>query len=128
MGEILAYAGRAEEAEQWVEKSMKLNPYHPPRYWTHLARAYFHQGRYEDAREALEHVGKARMDDLAYRVAASVALDDKDAVAVNVAQLLDEIPDFTPTRFIESQPYVQESDRQALLELLTASFRGASAR
>jgi tetratricopeptide (TPR) repeat protein len=88
MGEILAFAGRAEEAEQWVMKSMRLNPYHPPRYWTHLARAFFHQQRYEEAREALEHVGKSRIDDLAYRVAASAALEDTDAVVLHVTQLL----------------------------------------
>jgi adenylate cyclase len=128
MGEILAFAGRAEEAEQWVMKSMRLNPYHPPRYWTHLARAFFHQQRYEEAREALEHVGKSRIDDLAYRVAASAALEDTDAVVLHVTQLLEEFPDFTPTRFVKSQPYEDEAYRQALLESLTAGFRGESVR
>lgn len=128
MGEILAFAGRAEEAEQWVKKSMRLNPYHPPRYWTHLARAFFHQRRYEEALDALEHVGKARLDDLAYRVAASAALEDTDAVVLNVAQLLDEFPDFAPTRFVKSQPYEQEAYGQALLELLTSSFSSVSSR
>ena len=42
MGEILTFAGRAEEAEEWVRRSVRLNPYHPQRYWTHLARALFH--------------------------------------------------------------------------------------
>jgi TolB-like protein len=118
-GEILAFAGRAEEAEEWVRKSMRLNPYHPPRYWTHLARALFHQHRYEEALEALELVRKARMDDLAYRVAASAALEDADAVRLNVAELADEYPDFTPAKFSESQPYNHESYRQALFEALT---------
>lgn len=128
MGEILAFAGRAEEAEQWVRKSMRLNPYHPPRYWTHLARAFFHLQRYEDALDALEHVGKARLDDLAYRVAASAALGNSDAVARNVAELLEQFPDFDPAGFANSLPYDEEAYRQALLEPLTASFRSESAR
>ena len=32
MGEILSFAGRCEEAEGWVRKAMRLNPYHPPRW------------------------------------------------------------------------------------------------
>ena len=122
MGEILAFAGRPEEAEQWVRKSMRLNPYHPPRYWTHLARALFHLQRYDDALEVLENVGKARMDDLAYRVAASAALGDSDALTRNVAALLDQFPDFDPVAFADSLPYQQEAHRQALLEPLAASF------
>ena len=128
MGEILAFAGRAEEAEQWVRKSMRLNPYHPPRYWTHLARALFHLQRYEDALDALEHVGKARLDDLAYRVAASAALGNTDAVNRNVAKFLDQYPDFDPTAFADSLPYDQEAYRQALLEPLIAGFRSDSTR
>ena len=53
MGEILAFAGRAKEAEKWIRKSMRLNPYHPPRYWTHLARSLIHQHRYDEALDAL---------------------------------------------------------------------------
>jgi len=126
MGEILGFAGRAEEAEQWVRKSMRLNPYHPPRYWTHLARAFFHLQRYEDALDALEHVGKARLDDFAYRVAASAALGDAAAVTRSVEALLDEFPDFDPATFADSLPYEQKAERQALLEPLIAGIRAES--
>ena len=63
MGEILCFVGKHQEAEGWVRKSMKLNPYHPQRYWTHLARTLFHQGRYAETLSALEHIGRLRMDD-----------------------------------------------------------------
>lgn len=128
MGEILAFAGRAEEAEQWVEKSMQLNPYHPPRYWTHLARSLLHQRRYDEALDALENVAKARLDDLAYRVAASAALGDADTVAMHVAQLLEEFPEFDLMEFTKAQPYDQGAYREELLELLTAGFRGKAAQ
>jgi TolB-like protein len=126
-GEILAFAGRAEEAEEWVRKAMRLNPYHPPRYWTHLARALFHQQRYKEVLEALELVGKARLDDLAYQVAASAALEDTDAVRLNVAQLVDEFPDFTPANFMKSQPYNHAAYRQALFEALESGVADTAA-
>ncbi len=122
MGEILAYAGRAEEAEKWVRKSMRLNPYHPPRYWTHLARALFHLQRYDEALDALDHVATTRLDDLAFRVAASAAIGDPDALARSVTELRAQHPDFDVERFAKSMPYGQDADRQALLEPLAASL------
>jgi len=101
---------------------MRLNPYHPPRYWTHLARALFHQQRFEEALDALEHVGKARLDDLAYRVAAWAGLGDADEARANSVALLQQHSDFDPAAFAESLPYDQEVCRQALLEPLASAL------
>jgi adenylate cyclase len=114
MGEILSFAGRHEEAEQWVRKSMRLNPYHPQRYWTHLARALLHLGRYSDALEVLEQIGRPRLDDFAYIVAASVSAADKDAAKRNVDALRVAFPDFDADAFVESQPYERAADRSFL--------------
>ena len=38
-GEILTWMGRAEEGIEWIQKAMRLNPYHPERFWNHLGRA-----------------------------------------------------------------------------------------
>jgi adenylate cyclase len=118
MGEILSFVGKHEEAEEWVRKSMKLNPYHPQRYWTHLARALFHLGRFEETLGALEHIGRLRMDDHAYRVAASARLGDARALERSVAELREAFPDFDPVTFVESLPYEHDSDRQAVLDAL----------
>ncbi|MBT3533934.1 MAG: adenylate/guanylate cyclase domain-containing protein, partial [Rhodospirillaceae bacterium] len=40
-GEILTWMGQAEEGVDWILKAMRLNPYHPERFWSHLGRAYF---------------------------------------------------------------------------------------
>ncbi len=114
MGEILSFAGRHEEAEQWVRKSMQLNPYHPQRYWTHLARALLHLGRYSDALEVLEQIGRPRLDDFAYIVAASVRAADKDAAKRNIDALRVAFPDFDADAFVESQPYERAADRSFL--------------
>ena len=54
MGELATFLGRPEEGEQWVRRAMRLNPYYMPRYWLRLARALYHQGRFEEALDALQ--------------------------------------------------------------------------
>ncbi len=55
-GELLTWLGRAEEGIDWIKKAMRLNPYHPERYWNHLGRAYFVAHRYAEAIEAVNHI------------------------------------------------------------------------
>jgi TolB-like protein/Tfp pilus assembly protein PilF len=125
MGEILAFVGDAEQAEVWVRKSMRLNPFHPPRYWSHLARALFHQARFGDTLDALKHVGKARIDDLSYRIAASVEINDNAAADRAVAQLRAQFPDFDAAAFVTSMPYEREDYRNALFEPLNEKLSEA---
>lgn len=116
MGEILSFIGKHEEAEGWVRKSMQLNPYHPQRYWTHLARPLFHLNRYQEALSALEHIGRLRADDHVYRLAASARLGGSETVARNAAEMREALPDIDPVSTARSLPYEHERDRQAVLE------------
>jgi adenylate cyclase len=121
MGEILTFVGRHEEAEDWVRNSMRLNPYHPPRYWTHLGRLLFHLERFEEALDALDNIPRPRNDDLAYRVAASARGGDALALQRNVAALREAIPGFEPSAFAASLPYEREEDRKNVLDALAAA-------
>lgn len=116
MGEVLVFAGRPEEAEQWVRKSMRLNPYHPVRYLTHLVRALFHQGRFGEALEVLDQIDKQRRDDLTYRIAALRKSGESGAAEKVAVQLSHEFPEFDPVRFVRDLPFQHEEDRAALLE------------
>ena len=118
MGEILSFVGRHDEAEGWVRKAIQLNPYHPPRYWTHLGRALFHLGSFEQALTAFEQIARPRNDDQAYRVAASVRSGDGDALNNGLSALREAIPAFEPSAFVASLPYEREQDRKALLDAL----------
>jgi adenylate cyclase len=97
---------------------MRLNPYHPPRYWTHLGRALFHQARYDEALVAFDNVGRARKDDLAYRVAVNVRLGNEAGAAGAVAELGNRYPNFDATAFVGGLPFERREDRDALLEPL----------
>jgi adenylate cyclase len=121
MGEILTFAGRAEEGEEWVRKSIRLNPYHPQRYWTHLARAFFHLRRFDEALRVLDQIGRPRIDDLAYSVAASAQIGDPASVERRIEALRIAFPDFEPKSFVEALPYERREDRELVLGALIAA-------
>jgi TolB-like protein/DNA-binding SARP family transcriptional activator len=121
MGEILTFVGRHQEAEDWIRKSMQLNPYHSPRYWTHLGRCLIHLGRFEEALDALEKVPRPRHDNLVYRVVASARREDALALQNSLSALREAIPAFEPSAFAASLPYEREEDRQIVL----GALRGA---
>jgi adenylate cyclase len=121
MGEILTFAGRAKEGEEWVRKSIRLNPYHPQRHWTHLARALFHLHRFEEALCVLDQIGRPRIDDLAYSLAASVRIEDPARVKRSIEALRVAFPDFEPKSFVDSLSYENAQDRELVLGALVAA-------
>ena len=123
MGEFLSFSGRSEEAEGWIRKAMRLNPYHPPRYWSHLARTLFHLGRFRETVDALKNVRAPRVRELAYQVAASHASGDAEETKKAVEALFEVRPDFDPDRFVDALPYEADADRQALLDALNEALR-----
>jgi TolB-like protein/Flp pilus assembly protein TadD len=122
MGEILTFAGRAAEGEEWVCKSLRLNPYHPQRYWSHLARALLHQKRYEETLDVLERIGRQRSDDLVYAVVASVKIGDQALIDRSIGALRIALPDFDEEIFLGTQPYERAKDRQLVLDALKAAL------
>ena len=120
-GEILTFVGRAEEGLNWIRRSMRLNPYHPQRYWTHLARALLHLGRYEETLAAISNIAEPRMDDFIYKVVANQQLGNSDAAKKCVNDLQGKFPDFDAVGFARSLPYTESSCRQAIAEPLLAA-------
>jgi TolB-like protein len=96
----LSDAGRPEEGEEWVRKAVRLNPYHPQRYWSHLARALFHQRRFDEALAVLDQIGRPR-----------------SVKALRVAW-----PHFDPKSFVDRLPYERAQDRELVLDPLAAAL------
>jgi adenylate cyclase len=124
MGEILTFVGRHEEAEGWIRKAMQLNPFHSPRYWTHLGKSLIHLGRFEEALDALDKVPRPRDDDRVYRVVASARSGDALALQRDVAALREAIPAFESPAFAASLRYEREEDRQTVLDALRGAGVG----
>ncbi len=58
-GELLTWLGRPEEGIEWVRRAMRLNPYHPERFWSHLGRAQYTARAYAEAIESLQQADRA---------------------------------------------------------------------
>ena len=121
MGEILTYAGRAEEAEEWVRQSLRLNPYHPQRYWTHLARALLHLERFNEALDVFDKIGRPRKDDLTYSVVASIHIGEPSNIERTTNALLIAFPDFDASSFVDGLPYERAQDSNLILSALEAA-------
>jgi adenylate cyclase len=121
MGEILTFAGRHQEAEEWVRQSLRLNPYHPQRYWTHLARALLHLERFDEALSLFDQIGRPRIDDLAYSVAASVRIGEPLIIDRTTDALLTAFPDFDVASFVDGLTYERAQDRDLVLDALASA-------
>jgi TolB-like protein/Tfp pilus assembly protein PilF len=122
MGEFLSFMGRSEEAEGWIRKAIRLNPYHPPRYWSHLARVLFHLGRPQEALDALDNIRAPRVRERAYAVAASYALGEAREIEKRVAALRGAKPEFDLDVFVSKLPYDSEDDRRELRDALEGAL------
>jgi adenylate cyclase len=119
-GEILTWLGRPEEGIDWIKKAMRLNPYHPERFWHHLGRAYFVARRYREAIEAFQRISAPDHLIFAFLAACHAMMDDKAETKESVEQVLRRQPDFTVETFRTALHYRNEADldhhRQALLK------------
>jgi adenylate cyclase len=119
-GELLTWLGEPERGIEWILKAMRLNPYHPARFWNHLGRAYFVARRYAEAIEAFKHITTPDHAHLAFLAACYAQLGDSAAAEARTAEVLSRKPDFTVASYLETLHYRTKSDlehhRQALLK------------
>jgi adenylate cyclase len=111
-GEVLTWIGQADQGIEWIQKAMRLNPYHPERFWSHLGRAYFGARRYGEAVKAYQRISRADHSHLAFLAACHAQLGDAAAAKGAAQEVLQRAPDFSIERFIATQHYKHESDRE----------------
>jgi adenylate cyclase len=93
-GEIMTWLGQGEEGIEWIRKAMRLNPYHPERFWFHLARAQFVAKRYADAVESLRHISAPDELHHALLAACYAQMSDTEHAALHAAGVIKRIPGF----------------------------------
>jgi adenylate cyclase len=96
-GEILTWIGQPEEGIPWILKAMRLNPYHPPRFWNHLGRAYFVARRYADAVQAFQRITAPDKFHHAFLVACHAQMGNQAAAGIHAREVLKREPGFTVT-------------------------------
>ncbi|HWT31702.1 MAG TPA: adenylate/guanylate cyclase domain-containing protein [Propylenella sp.] len=111
-GELLTWLGRPEEGIDWIRKAMRLNPYHPERFWSHLGRAQFTARSYADAIQSFSRITAPDHTHHAFMAASAAHMGDNVAAAAHAREVLTKEPAFTVESYLGTLHYRQASDRE----------------
>jgi adenylate cyclase len=119
-GELLTWLGDPEQGIAWIQKAMRLNPYHPERFWNHLGRAYFVARRYGEAAEAFARITAPDHLHHAFLAACYAQMGDEQRAHTHIEEVLRRQPGFSVEAYLQTLHYKQSSDlehhREALLK------------
>jgi adenylate cyclase len=111
-GELLTWLGRPEEGIEWVRRAMRLNPYHPERFWSHLGRAQYTARMYADAIGSFSKLTAPDYAHHAFLAAASAQLGNRVAADAHAREVLQRQPTFTVESYLKTLHYRQPSDAE----------------
>jgi adenylate cyclase len=111
-GELLTWLGRPEEGIDWIRRAMRLNPYHPERFWNHLGRAYYMARRYGEAAEAFARISVPDHTHHAFLAAAFAQMGDTTAATAHAQEVLKRVPEFSIEHYLATLHYKHETDRE----------------
>jgi adenylate cyclase len=111
-GELLTWLGRPDEGIDWIKKAMRLNPYHPERFWSHLGRACYSAERYAEAVEAFSRITRPDYTHHAFLAATFAQMGNEVAAAAHATEVLKREPKFSIAVYLATQHYKREVDRK----------------
>ena len=111
-GELLTWIGRAQEGIDWIRRAMRLNPYHPERYWNHLGRAQYTARAYADAIESFSRIVRPDHSHHAFLAASSAQLGNKTAAAAHAREATTLEPSFSINKYLATLHYKEAADRE----------------
>jgi adenylate cyclase len=117
----LVFAGRYQEAIQFIEKALRLNPLPPGWYWRFEALAYQGVGRYDEAISAVKKNLKSAPNDINARtvLAATYGLSGREEEARSeVAKILRINPKYSLQSWVRIAAYKNKSDLERLIKVL----------
>jgi adenylate cyclase len=115
-GELLTWLGRPTEGIEWIRRAMRLNPYHPERFWSHLGRAQYTGRCYADAIGSFSRLTKPDQTHHAFLAAASAQLGNQVSAAAHAREVLARQQNFTVGAFLQTLHYQQPSDTEHVRE------------
>jgi adenylate cyclase len=115
-GEVLTWVGRPEEGIEWIRRAMRLNPYHPERFWSHLGRAHYSARAYGDAIGAFSRIAAPEVYHHAFLAAASAQLGNRTAATAHAKEVLARQPEFAIAAHLATMHYQQEADSEHFRE------------
>lgn len=118
-GELLTWLGRAAEGIEWIRRAMRLNPYHPARFWSHLGRAQYTARAYAEAIESFSKLSAPDHTHHAFLAASSAQLGNRTAAAAHTREVLERQPAFSIEAFLKTLHYRQPEDIEHVREGLS---------
>jgi adenylate cyclase len=118
-GEILTWLGSPEEGIEWIRRAMRLNPYHPERFWSHLGRAQYTARNYPDAIASFSKLTAPDHTHHAFLAASSAQLGNRTAAAAHAREVLEREPSFSVEALLGTLHYRRASDAEHLREGLS---------
>src|SRR5580704_3956774 len=115
-GEVLTWLGRPEEGIEWIRRAMRLNPYHPERFWSHLGRAQYTARIYADAIESFSKLTAPDYTHHAFLAASSAQLGNRVAALAHAGEVLQQEPAFAAQAFVGTLHYRNPADIEQLRE------------
>ncbi|MDH2385169.1 adenylate/guanylate cyclase domain-containing protein [Bradyrhizobium sp. CER78] len=110
-GELLTWLGRPEEGIDWIKRAMRLNPFHPERFWSHLGRACYCAEKYADAAEAFSRITRPDHTHHAFLAATLAQMGNAVAATAHAAEVLKREPAFSVSAHLATQHYKHAPDR-----------------
>jgi adenylate cyclase len=111
-GELLTWLGRPDEGIDWIKKAMRLNPYHPERFWNHLGRACYCAEKYAEAAEAFSRITRPDHTHDAFLAATFAQMGNAVAATAHAAEVLKREPKFSVAVYLTTQHYKRDVDRK----------------
>jgi adenylate cyclase len=111
-GELLTWLGRPDEGIDWIKKAMRLNPYHPERFWSHLGRACYCAEKYAEAAGAFSRITRPDHTHHAFLAATFAQMGNAVAAAAHAAEVLKREPKFSVAVYLTAQHYKRDVDRK----------------
>ncbi len=115
-GELLTWLGRPEEGIEWIRRAMRLNPFHPERFWSHLGRAQYSARAYADAIASFSKLTEPDYTHHALLAAASAQLGDRVAAAAHGREVLQRLPNFSVEKYLKTMHFRQPPDAEHVRE------------
>jgi adenylate cyclase len=111
-GELLTWLGRPEEGIEWIRRAMRLNPYHPERFWSHLGRAQYTARHYADAIQSYSKLTAPDHTHHAFMAASAAQVGDRTAAEAHAAEVSRMEPAFRIDSYMGTLHYKQPSDQE----------------
>jgi adenylate cyclase len=115
-GEVLTWLGRPEEGIEWIRRAMRLNPYHPERFWSHLGRAQYTGRAYADAIASFSKLTAPDHTHHAFLAAAAAQLGNRTSAGAHAREVLQREPAFAAQAFIGTLHYRDPADGEHVRE------------